>query len=106
MATTVDKFPTVRRGRPEIYPYALWLNGKRWALKHGEDFTVSPDSLKAALYARKNKLGYEIRTVTETREDGSVYVYVQRLTGAAAASHRKKASKAKPKAKPRVKAAA
>lgn len=85
MAKQVSEFPTVRRGRPEIYPYSTWFNGKKWALEQGVDFHVDPESFKAALYARKNALGLTIKTATVRDEKtGTATVFVQRLMGAAA----------------------
>lgn len=85
MAKQVSEFPQVRRGRPEVYPYKQWFNGKKWALKQGEDFHVEPESFKAALYARKNAMNLVIRTATITdAETGLSTVYVQRLSGAVA----------------------
>lgn len=91
MAKTVEKMPTVRRGRPEKYPYKDWFNGRNWALTEGEDFTVTPESFKAAIYARKTALGFEVRTRTvKDEKTGIATVYVQRLTGAVAKNYRAK----------------
>lgn len=103
MAKEVSKFPEVRRGRPVIYPYNKWFNGKKWALKQGEDFDVHPESFKAALYARKNSLGLEIRTSTVVDENGVATVYVQRLMGAVA---QRKAAANKRRGRPKAKTAA
>lgn len=84
MATVVKEFPTIKRGRPEVYPYKEWFNGKAWALKQGVDFHVKPESFKAAIYARKNKMDLTIKTATVIDKNGVATVYVQRLMGAAA----------------------
>lgn len=108
MGEVVKEFPKVRRGRPEIYPYKQWFNGKKWALTQGVDFHVDPESFKAALYARKNALKYVIVTTTNVADDGTATVYVQRLMGAAA-QRRAAANKGlgrKPQPKPKRKTAA
>ena len=84
MAKVVTEFPKIKRGRPEVYPYKEWFNGKPWALRQGVDFHVKPESFKAAIYARKNAMGLVIQTATEVDKDGVATVYVQRLKGAAA----------------------
>lgn len=90
MANIVKEFPTIKRGRPEVYPYKEWFNGKPWALKQGVDFHVKPESFKAAIYARKNKLDLTIKTATVVDENGIATVYVQRLMGAAAKARQAK----------------
>lgn len=101
MAKIVAELPTVRRGRPEKYPYKQWFNGRKWELQEGTseeveagkaDFDIDPASFKAALYARKKTLGYVIQTRTVLDpKTGLTKIYVQRLTGAAAKSRQTKA---------------
>lgn len=63
MAEVVTQFPKTV-GRPEKYPYAQWFDGQMWALKEGEDFTTSVDSLRGAINSAKNKRGVQVRTAS------------------------------------------
>lgn len=85
MARIVKELPKSKRGRPVKYPYGQWFNTKKWALLEGEDFTVAPGSMLAALYAAQNRLGITITTrkVTDP-ETGLTTITVQRLVGAVA----------------------
>jgi hypothetical protein len=92
MAKTVKEMPAIKRGRPELYPYKQWFNGKKWELKPGTDFTVDAASMKAALYAAQTRMGYlvTIRTVRDEKTGEISALYVQRLTGAVAKNHKRK----------------
>ena len=48
-------------GKPYIYPWEQWLNGKWWLLKEGEDYYSSTKGFRQRLYRKQNKWG-RIRT--------------------------------------------
>lgn len=101
MAKEVKSFPKAKRGRPIKYDYDRMFNGKKWAFTEGVDFTVAPNSFKAAIYARKTLLGHVIKTSTVVDEKtGVATVYVQRLFGAAAKAHL--ANPSRPGRRPKV----
>jgi hypothetical protein len=37
-----------RLGRPPLYPWAYWLDGRVWLLERGVDFKVSPHAFRVA----------------------------------------------------------
>lgn len=74
MATTTAELPERRTGRPALYPWAEWLNGEVWILKHGEDFNPPPGNFRNMILYQGRERGVKI----ETRVEGD-YVYVQRV---------------------------
>ncbi len=58
MAETLKTYTFRGRGRPQMYPWDLWNNGKIWEVTRGIDFTVTPSSFTSRLYehAAANKL--------------------------------------------------
>jgi hypothetical protein len=72
---TVPRNPTGNPpGRPPIYPWAAWLDGRDHVLVAGRDFDADKDLQKMRtqiLNAAKRK-GVVIRTTVEVSEAGSV----------------------------------
>lgn len=54
-----------KRGRVEQYPFDEWFDGALWRLRRGEDFEVTPTSLRGTIYAaaKRRRLRVETRIV-------------------------------------------
>lgn len=83
MSTVVTEIPkATRTGK---YDYSSLFNGEIHRLVQGEDFNVSPESVRGALYNRKallNKANPTEQiglTVQFRTEDGKSVVYVQKI---------------------------
>ena len=50
-----------RSGKPYIYPWDEWLNGKWWLLKEGKDYHSSTEGFRQRIYRKQKKWG-RIRT--------------------------------------------
>lgn len=61
-------------GRAEQYPYGDWFDGAVWRLRRGDDFTVNPKSLRAAIHGAAKRRGVKV----STRIFGNV-IMVQRV---------------------------
>lgn len=51
-----------RGGKAEQYPFDEWFDGALWRLHRGEDFAVTPTSLRSALYAAAQRRGVKVET--------------------------------------------
>lgn len=74
MASTVRSFPEVqrmkaKRGRPSLYPWDKWFNGRIWKLKQGEDFSAMFFQSQAHTAARTRGVKLKTRMV-----DGDLYI--------------------------------
>ncbi len=47
-------------GRPKVYPWAKWFDGKRHKLKTGEDFRSSNRVMAVYIYTRAKQLGVKV----------------------------------------------
>lgn len=50
------------RGREEQYPFDDWFDGALWRLSRGEDFAVTPASLRSTIYAAAKRRGVRVET--------------------------------------------
>lgn len=96
----IENFPTNTRNAK--YDWNSLFDGSIWELVQGEDFTVSAQSFRGAVYAAKVARGVEVKSAKVVR-DGKTIVVLQ-MTGTAKAKTPAKAE-AKPKAKPQTAAA-
>jgi hypothetical protein len=72
MAEVVKKgydFPEPRTRNK--YPWSEWLDGRVWALKQGEDFTVNPTNFASSAKSWGERHDITVRT---NIEDGTVFV--------------------------------
>ena len=51
-----------KRGRSEQYPYDDWFDGALWRLRRGEDFTVTPTSMRTTIYSAAKRRGVTVET--------------------------------------------
>lgn len=61
MAEELESF-TFHNGRPYQYPWADWLNGKAWKLKHGVDFRVEILSFRSTISRAAKRMGGRAKT--------------------------------------------
>lgn len=50
MASTIDQFPTRKRGRPPIYDWDSLFDGQIHVYFQGQDFQVDPKSFRALVH--------------------------------------------------------
>jgi hypothetical protein len=58
--------PPRKRGKEpkgrERYPFEQWFDGAVWRLRRGEDFDVTPTSMRGAIYGAAKRRGYKVET--------------------------------------------
>jgi|APGre2960657373_1045057.scaffolds.fasta_scaffold39931_4 hypothetical protein len=65
-----------RRATEEKYPWGEWLDGSVWRLKQYEDFHVSVESMRSAIYMAAYRKGVKVKTHIPKAHDG---IYVQKI---------------------------
>jgi hypothetical protein len=60
-ATLPPRKGKVKRSR-ERYPYGEWFDGAVWRLRKGEDFTVSPQSIRTGIHSAARRRGIKVAT--------------------------------------------
>ena len=78
MAEVVDHLPAAksRGGRPSIYPWGQWFDGRVWRLEEGIDFNGAASQFRRGLGARATRSGGKVAT----RSDGK-FLYIQFTKG-------------------------
>ena len=71
MAQVINTMPEARKGRPPIYPWAEWLDGRVWVLTQGEDFSVSLQSMGVMVRDAAAKHGKKATVLRDT-EAGTI----------------------------------
>ena len=62
MAKTLSEFPSDHTGgRPEMYPWDQWLDGRPWLLTNGEDYKTTTKQFRNAAEAAARRKGLWIR---------------------------------------------
>lgn len=62
MARVLDELPgTGRKGPPDKYPWAEWMDGRAWAVIQGEDYDCQHESLRVRFSARASKAGLSLQ---------------------------------------------
>jgi hypothetical protein len=64
MAKTLDTFPDYQSSQAK-YPWSDWTDGQVWQIVQGEDFTLSPKSMRMTIAARASTLGLRVRTTVQ-----------------------------------------
>lgn len=65
-----------RKTTDEKYPWDEWFDGSVWRLKMYDDFHVSCESMRSAIYMAAQRKKIKVKThIPKTRD----YVYVQKL---------------------------
>lgn len=56
MAERIENFVPSKGGRPAIYPWSEWMDGRAWRIRRGEDFDAEPDSMAQTIrvHGRRN----------------------------------------------------
>lgn len=60
----------------EKYPYDDWFDGSVWKLKQYEDFFISPESMRSAIYMAARRKGIKCKTHVPRTQDA---LYVQKV---------------------------
>lgn len=63
MSEILSDFEFRKVGRPSMYPWEHWSDGRIWKVKRGDDFQVKPLTLRESVYqyAKKNQLHPEVQ---------------------------------------------
>ncbi len=63
VAELLQEFPPVNRGgRPQFYPWDLWLDGQVRRLTKGVDFACEPNSFRTLAYTTAVNRGVVVRS--------------------------------------------
>ena len=66
MAEILDVFPYRKiGGRPSLYPWKDWFDGRIWKLTPGVDFSSSLKSFRVMVYERAARRGLRVRCHTQ-----------------------------------------
>jgi len=63
----------VKQGRPPIYPWDEWLDGRIWELTQGEDFEISMDNMEN--YIRKTAYRKEIEISVFRHDEKTLIIH-------------------------------
>ncbi len=77
MATILKTFPETTRGRPAVYPWESWFDGRIRHLKKGADFHCTPKAFEDLARRTARKRGVQIRLVINAKV-GSVILQRKR----------------------------
>lgn len=74
----VDR-PTGKRGRPPLYPWDEWTDGRIWKVTEGIDFTTSRNGFRSCLAGHAKRKGYTLKAENTNRSSGTKSVVFQFL---------------------------
>jgi hypothetical protein len=66
-----------KRGRPYLYPWGKWLNGKKHKLILSKDIHCTVHTFRVNFVKKAKQVNRRTRTQTITQEDGSVVLIIQ-----------------------------
>jgi len=67
MSQVIKTFPGVP-GRPPVYPWDEWSDGRVWRLTRGEDFNSDPKSFRVLVHRTAKSRGLKARTHIESQD--------------------------------------
>jgi hypothetical protein len=76
VARKLKSFPG-RRATSRAYPWEQWLDGSVWLLRSGEDYSITTDSMRAAVSRAAKQAGKRARTSVVEDDDGTEALAVQ-----------------------------
>lgn len=71
MAERLDDQLAHRLGRPTLYPWEQWADGAAWRIVRGDDFKVSVESMRSALWSHAQRNSLRVAT----RVDGDAITF-------------------------------
>ncbi len=78
MATVLKDFEFgASRGRPEMYPWATWFDGKIRRLERGKDFEGHPANFRVQVFAAAKRYGVKVQTSVEKNLDQGVALVIK-----------------------------
>lgn len=66
-----------KRGRPALYPWSDWTDGRVWKVTEGIDFKVTRNSFRSTLASHAARNGYTLKVDNITRPSGTRSVVFQ-----------------------------
>jgi hypothetical protein len=75
MAKPVKAHDFRRPGRPRLYQWDQWLDGRTWRLTAGEDYSVSTTKMQMTAYQQARRMGLRVRTEVAA---GGLYIQAYR----------------------------
>lgn len=81
MANTLDQFPPPHwGGKPAIYPWDDWLDGRVHELEHGTDFTTSRQTFRHTASMAARRRGHGLKTAI-LRDTNTVVIQAVNIHG-------------------------
>lgn len=76
MAKTLDSYERtdgiIPAGRPQIYPWDDWFDGRIWMLTQGEDYHISTEGMIG--YVRKMALARDFETSVYLHDEDAIVI--------------------------------
>lgn len=86
---TVDR--TTKRGRPALYPWAEWTDGRVWKVTEGIDFKISRNSFRSNLINHAARNGYTLKVdnvTTKTEAKSLIFQFIPKKKATPKATRR------------------